>query len=142
MVSNGITHILNVGEAPSVLIATDEPFQQIAWHPIVDLERVPDEAAVAILATLHGMVCQPSASVYVHCMAGWNRSPTIVWLYLVACGWDQEAAKSLVTRHAFDAVPGHPRLVDASLIASAQEFGKTTLLPHRRPEAIEPLVSS
>jgi hypothetical protein len=139
LITNGITHILNVGEAPSVLTTVSGPFQEVAWHPIVDLERVPDEAAVAILAKLHAMVCQPNASVYVHCMAGWNRSPTIVWLYLVACGMDQEEAKRVVTRHAWDAVPGHPRMVDAGLIASVVQFGKAMLLPHRRPESIEPL---
>lgn len=137
LVVSGITHILNVGEAPSVLTATNGPFKEVAWHPIVDLERVPDQAAMAILTKLHEMICQPHARVYVHCMAGWNRSPTIVWLYLVACGMDQEQAKNLIIRHAWDAVPGHARLVDAGLINMVQQFGKESLLPHPRPEALE-----
>jgi hypothetical protein len=138
LVERGITHVLNVGEAPSVLTVTDGPFKEIAWYPIVDLERVPDKAAIAILTKLHEMLCQSDASVYVHCIAGWNRSPTMVWLYLVACGMDQEEAKNLITRHAWDAVPGHARLVDASLIEFVQRFGNESLLPHPRPEALEP----
>ena len=137
LVANGITHVLNVGEAPSVLAASDGPFTEIAWHPIADLERIPNEAAVAILTRLHEMVCRPNANVYVHCIAGWNRSPTVVWLYLVACGMDEDEAKRLITRHAWDAVPGHGRLVDASLIDLVQQFGRQSFLPHPRPEALD-----
>ena len=139
LVANGISHVLNVGEAPNVLSAGDGPFTEIAWHPIVDLERIPNETAVAILTRLHEMVCRPNAKVYVHCIAGWNRSPTIVWLYLVACGMDEDEAKHLITRHAWDAVPGHARLVDTNLIEIVQQFGRTSLVPHPRPEVLEPV---
>src|SRR6516164_6163436 len=72
LVAAGVTHLLNVGEAPSVLSTTDGPFREVAWHPVADLERIPDESASSCLKTLHRMVCEPDARVYVHCVAGWN----------------------------------------------------------------------
>jgi len=138
LVAAGITHILNVGEAPSVLAANDGPFREIAWHPIVDLERMPDESAINCLLKLHGMLCEREARVYVHCIAGLNRSPTIVWLYMVACGIDPDAAKRMITRQAQDAVPGHARLVDTKLIERIRGFGIGAFLPHPRLDALDP----
>jgi hypothetical protein len=137
LVASNVTHILNVGEAPSVLSARDGPFHEVAWHPIADLERVPDELALACLATLHRMVCQPDARVYIHCIAGQNRSPTVLWLYLVACGAQDDRAKEVIEAAACDAIPGHGRLVDAALVELVRRFGGRSFLPHPRPEALE-----
>jgi hypothetical protein len=139
LVAAGVTHLLNVGEAPSVLSTTDGSFREVAWHPVADLERIPDEVASSSLKTLHRMVCEPNARVYVHCIAGWNRSPTMVWLYLVACGLPPEPARALVESHAPDAVPGHARLVDLALVESVQGLGRQSFLPHPRPEALVPV---
>jgi hypothetical protein len=138
LVASNITHILNVGEAPSVLSAQDGPFREVAWHAITDLERVPDDIALACLATLHRMVCQPDARVYIHCIAGQNRSPTVLWLYLIACGVHGDRAKEVIEAAACDAVPGHRRLVDAALVDLVRRFGGRSFLPHPRPEALEP----
>lgn len=138
LVEAGITHLLNVGEAPSVLGAADGPFREVAWHPIVDLERIPDDRASACLITLHRMACEPRARVYVHCIAGQNRSPTVLWLYLVACGLRPDAARGIIETRAWDAVAGHARLIDAALVESVQRLGSRSFVPHPRPEAIEP----
>jgi len=133
----GVTHLLNVGEAPSVLTMADGPFREVAWHRIADLERIPDAEALACLQTLHRMVCQPEARVYVHCIAGWNRSPTIVWLYLVACGMSPSDARRVIEALAPDAIPAHSRLLDGALIEAVRTFGAETFLPHPRLEALE-----
>jgi protein-tyrosine phosphatase len=109
LIAAGVTHVLNVGEAPSVIAAGN--FRDVAWHEIADLTRIPDDQAIACLSTLHRMVCESDARVYVHCVAGWNRSPSVVWLYLVACGLSPQEARSLIERGAPDAIPGHPQLV-------------------------------
>ena len=132
----GITHLLNVGEAPSALTVKEGPFVEVAWYPIVDLNRIPNDTATACLDALHRMVTTPSSRVYVHCIAGWNRSPTIVWLYLIACGCDPELTKNHIARRSIDAVPGHSRLVDCELIAAMQRHG-VHFLPHSRPEVLE-----
>jgi hypothetical protein len=138
LVASDVTHILNVGEAPSVVSAGDGPFLEVAWHPITDLERVPDDQAVACLATLHRMACQPGARVYIHCIAGQNRSPTVLWLYMVACGFAADRAKAIIEAAACDAIPGHGRLVDDALLEIVTQFGGRSFLPHPRPEVFEP----
>jgi hypothetical protein len=137
LTSTGITHILNVGEAPSVLSAADGPFYEVAWRAVVDLERIPDVLAFDCLSTLHRMVSKPEAKVYVHCVAGWNRSPTIVWLYLVACGIVPAEARRIIELGSPDAIPAHSRLVDAALVQTVQRFGARTFLPHPQPLALE-----
>src|SRR4051794_34940792 len=132
----GITHILNVGESPNILRLNDGPFAEIAWMPIVDLKRIPDDVALACINTLHRMICVEGSRVFVHCVAGWNRSPTIVWLYFVACGLEPAPSKELISSRSFDAIPGHPRLVDDALIAAVQAHGQTHFLPHARLRAL------
>jgi hypothetical protein len=130
--------LLNVGEAPSILAARPGGFREVVSCPIVDLERIPDQVAAECLATLHRMVCEADAQVYVHCIAGWNRSPTVVWLYLIACGLAVDTATRLIEQTARDAIPGHPKLVDAALIESVARLGSQSFVPHPRPEALEP----
>src|SRR5262245_62100612 len=110
----GITHILNVSEVACIVQPGDE-FQEVSWCPVVDLERIPEEVARTCLDRLHTFVCAPASRVYVHCVAGRNRSPTVVWLYLVACGIDPGEAKHALTRRSLTASPAHPQLVDARL---------------------------
>jgi protein-tyrosine phosphatase len=131
-----ITHILNVGEAPNVLSIADGPFRDVIWHPIEDLERIPEHVAVECIESLHRMVLEVDARVYVHCIAGLNRSPTVVWLYLVACGIPPEEAKLLIEKRAPDAIAGHSKLVDAELVRAIQEIGYRRFLPHPRPIAL------
>jgi hypothetical protein len=103
------------------------------------LERVPDHLAVNCMTALHRMVCQPEARVYVHCIAGWNRSPTVVWLYLVACGLSEEEARRMIERQSCDSVPAHGRLVDSSLIELVRALGAKSFLPHPRPIVLKPI---
>ncbi len=132
-----VTHLFNVGEAPNVLTCRDG-FAEVLWTPIEDLVRIPDDTTLACLDHLHRMACLPGSRVYVHCVAGWNRSPTIVWLYLVACGVTPDAAREIIARRTLDAVPGHTKLVDAKLIDLVQRHGQRNFLPHGRPEALAP----
>jgi protein-tyrosine phosphatase len=133
-----ITHILNVGEAPNILTANDGQVRHVIWHPIIDLELIPEPLAVASLESLHQMLSGADARVYVHCIAGLNRSPTVVWLYLVACGIEPAEAKAIVEKRAPDAIAGHSKLVDAGLVAAVQKFGSEHFLPHPRPDVLIP----
>ena len=138
LVTGNVTHILNVGEAPNVLNVTDGPFRAVEWHPIIDLERLPESSAIACLVSLHRMVSEVDGRVYVHCIAGQNRSPTVVGLYLVACGVPPAEAKAIIEQRAPDAIAAHSKLVDAALIAAVQQFGSQHFVPHPRPNAIVP----
>jgi hypothetical protein len=136
LVASGITHIFNVGEAPSVLDPADGPFAEVTSHPVVDLARIPDDLAITCVSTLHRMVCAPHSRIYVHCVAGRNRSPTILWLYLVACGVEPNAAKAGIVARSWDSVPGHSQLIDANLVEAVQSFGRQKFLPHPRLDAL------
>lgn len=133
----GMTHILNVGETPNQISDEDGPFRKVLWRPIEDLQLIPTNTACECLDQLHACVCEEGSHVYVHCMAGWNRSPTILWLYLVACGVDEAVAKAMICEASYDAVPGHGALVDADLIARIKEHGARNFTPHRRAFALE-----
>ena len=133
-----ITHILNVGEAPNVLTEQDGQFRSVIWQPITELELIPEQLAIACLESLHRMLTEADARVYVHCIAGLNRSPTVVWLYLVACGIEPADAKAVVEKRAPDAIAGHSKLVDERLVAAVQRIGSEHFLPHLRPDTIIP----
>jgi protein-tyrosine phosphatase len=133
----GITHILNVSEAPNVISADNSPFDEIAWHPLEDLTAIAPHKAIELINTLHRMVCSEGANIYVHCIAGKNRSATILWLYLIAAGYSPQLAKSKIELASPDSVPGHSQLVNSDLLEAVQQFSQSRLLPHPRPGAIE-----
>lgn len=78
---NGITHILNVSEYEVKFAGI-----KIVWLPIEDLKKIPSHLVIDCLKIMHNFLESSQAKVYVHCVAGQNRSPNIIWLYLVACG--------------------------------------------------------
>jgi protein-tyrosine phosphatase len=133
-----ITHLLNVSEAPSMATVEGDGFREVAWHPVMDLTPIAATMAVECLETLHRMVCEPDARVYVHCIAGQNRSPTIVWLYYVACGFAPETARDLIERRVPDAVPGHSVLISTELLQAVLSHGKERFLPHPCESALQP----
>ena len=87
--------------------------------------------------TLREMLQEPESHVYVHCIAGQNRSPTVVWLYLIACGVSLGNAKRLIEAKSPDSIPGHKKLVSQQLIDSVVEYGSHNIQPLSRPEIIE-----
>ena len=133
---NAITHIVNVGESPSQLTEADGPFQRIVWSPIEDLARIPTSEAIGCVSAIHECICEMDSNVYIHCVAGWNRSPTVLWLYLVACGVDSAVAKNMIASVAYDAVPAHPKLIDDILVHEIAAYGAVRFMPHPRPEAL------
>jgi hypothetical protein len=133
----GVTHILNVSECASELACGEGGFREVVWRPLVDLERIPDADAINCLDSLHRMVCEPGSQVYVHCIAGRNRSATVIWLYLVACGIDPEQARIGIGRRSPSSFPAHPKMVEQSLVEFIKGHGHTGYRPHSRPNALE-----
>jgi hypothetical protein len=130
--------LLNVSDTPTVLGAEAGRFREVAWHPIADRARIPEDRALECLTTLHRMVCQDGARVYVHCVAGWRRSPTVIWLYLIACGMSPSQARVLIASRAAEATIGDAGLVDGPLIDTVIAFGAAHCMPHPRPEGLRP----
>lgn len=136
--SQGITHVLNVGESASIITADEYGFRSVRDSPVRDFQRIPEGIAFACLDALHAMLCEAGSKVYVHCVAGQNRSPTVLWLYFIACGMTPQAAGVLIASHTLDAVPGHPQLVDERLIASVVAHGCKRYLPLLDPDILIP----
>jgi hypothetical protein len=67
------------------------------------------------------------------------RSPTILWLYLIACGVPPEDARVWIQRRSPDAAPGSRRLADDEHIRFAREHGQRYFRPLPRPEIVSPV---
>jgi protein-tyrosine phosphatase len=135
----GVSHILNVSDAMSQLIASEHGFREVAWVPMEDFSRLPTQVAARALDTLHRMASEPGSHVYVHCIAGHLRSPTILWLYLIACGIPPDDAREWIEKRSPKAAPGSNRMVDAEHIHFAQMHGLNNFFPLTRSEIIEPV---
>lgn len=134
----GVTHILNVSGGPSHLSAADGGFREVAWEPLEDHSRLPPHTLVDLLDTIHRMSCEPESQVYVHCVAGHLRSPTVLWLYFIACGVSPEEARAWIEQRSPDAAPGHSRMITDEHVCFAQQHGLANFQPHPRPETIVP----
>lgn len=137
--SKGITHILNVGDSPFDERILRRGFMDTRWEPFEDLIRIPDTTALRCINSVFEMLKSPNSRVYIHCVAGQNRSPTILWLFYVACGIQPHDAKRLIEDRTLDAVAGHPKLIDEKLVSLVQAHGRCHFQPLKRPEIIEPI---
>lgn len=134
----GVTHVLNVSESPSAVCGGDGSFAEVAWLPLEDHKRLSLVRAAEAINTLHRFASAPGAHVYVHCMAGVLRSPTVIWLYLIACGLSARAARELIETRSLEAVGGHYRMVDDEHVLFAQNHGLANFFPLARGEVIVP----
>jgi hypothetical protein len=137
LLAAGVTHVLNVSDGPSVVSAATG-FAEVADVPMHDSRRLSSFTMVWALDTLHRMASAPDAHVYVHCMAGQLRSPTVLWLYLVALGVPPTAARDWIESRSPDAVAGHHRMVDSEHVLLAQKHGLANFFPHPRGNLIVP----
>ena len=71
-------------------------FRVVADVPRRDLTLIPSEAALRCLDLMHEALSVPGSKLYVHCTAGQNRWPTVVWLCLVSCRTPPEEANRLL----------------------------------------------
>ena len=139
LLAAGVTHILNVSDAPSQVLASENGFREVAWVPMDDFRRLPNYLVAQALDILHRFVSGPGAHVYIHCIAGQLRSPTILWLYLIACGVSPENARIWIEERSPDAAPGARRIVDRDHISFAQLHGLNNFFPLPRSEIIVPM---
>ena len=137
LLAAGVTHVLNVSGGSSV-VSCATGFTEVEDVPMHDGRRLPSFLMVRALDTLHRFASAPGAHVYVHCMAGQLRSPTTLWLYLIALGISPKDARDWIESRSPDAVAGHPRMVDETHVLLAQKHGLANFFPHPRPNIITP----
>lgn len=133
----GVRYVLNVSEAPNELSPSQDGFEEVIWEPLEDVERMTDEQTIRLLETMHRILTQGENKLYIHCMAGQNRSATLLWLYMIACGLDPETAAERITSKNHNAKPGHHRLADEYLVQLVQWHGANQFQPLSRPEIVD-----
>lgn len=134
----GVTHVFNVSDMRSEVSAA-QGFVDVVDVPMRDSRRLPAATATGALDALHRMASAPDSHVYVHCVMGQLRSPTILWLYLIALGVPPKDAQEWIESRAPDAVAGHYRMVDHEHVLLAQKHGLANFFPHPRPNLIVPV---
>lgn len=137
LLAAGVTHVLNVSEAPSDIYSAFG-FAEVVWKPMSDSRRLAPALALEALDALHRLASVPDSHVYVHCIAGQIRSPTILWLYLIALGVPLQDARDWIEDRSKDSVAGHYRMVDHEHVLLAQKHGLANFFPHPRPNLIVP----
>jgi hypothetical protein len=138
LLAAGVTHVFNVSDVPS-MVSTENGFAGVSWVPMSDSRRLQYATQLQALDTLHRLVSVPNAQVYVHCVAGMVRSPTILWLYLLALGVPLQDARDWIEERSRGSVAGHSRMVDREHVLLAQKHGLAHFFPHPRPNIIIPV---
>lgn len=111
----GVTDILNVSDTPS-LPDEESRFQSIVDCPIVDLAPIPLELALQTIESISRILRHPDSKLFIHCIAGQNRSPSILFLYLLASGFPPNIAEHLITSRSPDSIPHHKLLISPTLM--------------------------
>lgn len=107
----GVTDILNVSDSRTFPETFAAGFRSAVWVPIADFVPICEEDVSSILTALDRMFLLPEPRVFVHCLAGHNRSPTVIWLYLKSLGVNAEVAQQMIERASPKSVGGHPMLL-------------------------------
>src|SRR5262249_52939762 len=138
LLAAGVTHVLNVSNEPSEISAGAGSFAGVAWVPMSDSRRLQPATAIWALGTLHELASVPDSHVYVHCVAGLVRSPTILWLYLIALGVPPKDARTWIEERSPKTNPGASAMVDHEHVRLAQMHGLMHFFPHPRANIIVP----
>ena len=108
LVQLGITHILNLDlpyTDPLPLIEAN-----IALHNIYirDYSLMTPQLVREVIETIVKSLSSPDHKIYIHCVEGVSRSPTIAWLYLIHTGLSPEDASARIKPN--------PVLYDAAIV--------------------------
>lgn len=135
--SLNVTHILNVSDVPHQIRGEDYGFAEMLWIPTEDHVLFPKAKVLEMVQAQHRMVIEEEGKLYVHCVAGQNRSATALWLFFVACGLEREEARRMIEEKNIDAVAGYPRLVDEDRIQSVIRYGRDHFQETREHPALK-----
>jgi len=112
-------------------------------RPVEDFEQFMGWWMRDTLDHMHRMLASDAdAKLFVHCHAGQQRAPTILWLYLCACGLTPGTAAEWIRTAKHDAQPGHRALVDGAGLDLAVAHGAERFLPLARPAIVTRATSS
>jgi hypothetical protein len=96
LVHLGVTHVLNLDAPYTDHLPLSEANITIHNLPIRDYCLMTPQRVREIMEVIDGCLSSPSHKIYIHCVAGVSRSPTIAWLYLIHTGFSPRDALSIV----------------------------------------------
>ena len=106
----GIKTILNVSGG-----VYGHPDFDVINIPVEDLAEMPlitaDKIVTAIKATVNA-----GDKIYVHCIAGQNRSPGAVFIGLLSLGISEPQAIALIEDSTLDSVPKHEKIITDKVV--------------------------
>lgn len=132
----GISAVLNVSHrrpSPDIVAA----FDSVDFVPIYDFLKIKPkslEKAFGILKVRLSGMLQPS--LYIHCNAGLNRSPTVLWYFMIACGMDPAQARQQITSASRAALATY-RKIPEPLLVTIRDLGTRLQLGSDLLERIE-----
>jgi protein-tyrosine phosphatase len=96
LVQLGITHILNLDLPYEDSLAFREAHLTLRNLYIPDYCLMKPQLVREVIEVIEEFVSSPSHKIYIHCIVGVSRSPTISWLYLIHTGFSPEDAAARV----------------------------------------------
>lgn len=107
----GVTTILNVSGG-----TYSQAGFSVVNVPVQDLVELPLPTTDQIVTVIAGVV-RRGERIYVHCIAGQNRSPGSVFLGLLALGKSEGEAVRLIEDSTLDAVPRHEAIITDRVVS-------------------------
>ena len=122
LVQLGITHILNLDLPYEDSLAFREANLTLRNLYIPDYCLMKPQLVREVIDVIEESLSSPSHKLYIHCIVGVSRSPTISWLYLIHTG--------LCPEDAAERVKPNPVMVDEAMVQQ---------LMANRPSFIQPV---
>jgi hypothetical protein len=113
LIELGITHLLNLDfpyDDPQPFIEANFTLHNVF---IRDYCLMTPQHVRETLDLIDASLSSPDHKIYIHCVVGVSRSPTIVWLYLIRTGLSPEEATAIVKPN--------PALYDAGIVKQLME---------------------
>jgi len=96
LVQLGITHILNLDLSYEDPSAFREAKFTLRNYYILDHCLMKPQLVREVIEMIEDCLSSPAHKLYIHCIVGVSRSPTISWLYLIHMGLSPEDAAARV----------------------------------------------
>jgi protein-tyrosine phosphatase len=108
LVQLGITHVLNLDLPSTDPLPLDEANITLHNVPVRDYCLMTPQLVREIIEVIDTSLSSPGHKIYIHCVVGVSRSPTITWLYLIYKGLSPEDATAKIKPN--------PVLYDAGIV--------------------------
>jgi protein-tyrosine phosphatase len=123
LVQLGITHILNLDLPYTDPLPLSEANITLYNVHVLDYCLMKPQLVQKVMEIIDKSLSSPTYRIYIHCVEGVSRSPTIAWLYLIYTG--------LSPKEATEKVKPNPVLYDASIVQQLTPNRRVIRSPNR-----------